>query len=131
MSSNRRLKQSRTRDDEKGARNGPLDREEEQESAGRGAQSGARARCPVVPKIKFATDSSLEGGVSCELVSEKENSERRQIGRSTRIGNDSRCRRAPFPCCKPENGGFSSDRRRARLRPLNLCCNRLFRKLRH
>jgi hypothetical protein len=29
---------------------------------GRGAQSGAaRARCPVVPKIKFATDSSLEG----------------------------------------------------------------------
>ena len=61
MSSNRRLKQSRTRDDEKGARNGPLDREEEQESAGRGAQSGARARCPVVPKIKFATDSSLEG----------------------------------------------------------------------
>jgi hypothetical protein len=68
MSSNRRLKQSRTRDE--GA-DGPLDREEEQESAGRGAQSGAaRARCPVVPKIKFATDSSLEGGVCCEPVSE-------------------------------------------------------------
>ena len=73
MSSNRRLKQSRTRDDEKGARNGPLDREEEQESAGRGAQSGAaRARCPVVPKIKFATDSSLEEAVSSEPVSEAE-----------------------------------------------------------
>jgi len=39
-----------------------------------------RRRSPAVRDRKFA-DSSLEGGVSCELVSEKENSERRQIGR--------------------------------------------------
>jgi len=31
--------------------------------------------------VEFAPDSLLEGGVGCELVSEKENSERRQIGR--------------------------------------------------
>ena len=40
MSSNRRLKQGRAKD-EKGGAHYPLDREEEQESAGRGAQSGA------------------------------------------------------------------------------------------
>ena len=46
-------------------------------------QTGAKAPgfSPTAPEFTAETDSPLEGGVSCELVSEKENSERRQIGR--------------------------------------------------
>jgi hypothetical protein len=62
MSSNRRLKQSRTRDDEKGARTARSTGKRSKRARAEELSPEQRARCPVVPKIKFATDSSLEGG---------------------------------------------------------------------
>ena len=62
MSSNRRLKQSRTRDDEKGARTARSTGKRSKRARAEELSPEQRvARCPVVPKIKFATDSSLEG----------------------------------------------------------------------